>query len=60
MKPAKPSNPSESPQPGARRGVRVVCLGKLKPLTAEGRQRMREAARDPKLTTGRKFPTIKD
>lgn len=55
MKTAKPTD-----SPPARRSVRVVSLGKLKPLTEEAHEQIREAARDPKRTAGRRFPTIKD
>ena len=60
MKSAKPSNPPAPDTPVPDRRVRVVSIGRLKPLTAEDQRRMREAARDPQLSAGRRFPTIKD
>lgn len=59
-KPAKPSPTSGSPSPTMGQRRRVVSFGKLRPLTAEGHQRICEAARDPKLSGRRNFPTIKD
>lgn len=55
---AKP-NTSPTPPTGGKRKV-VVPMDKLKPLTSDEHRRMREAARDPKLSAGRKFPSIKD
>ena len=56
----KTEKPSKSAPITTGRRTHVAFLGKLKPLTEEAHRRMREAARDPNLTAGRRFPTIKD
>lgn len=61
MTPARrPLNPTVSPPATAGRRVHTISPGKLKPLTDEDHRRMQEAARDPELTAGRKFPTINE
>jgi hypothetical protein len=45
---------------GAQPRRKVIFLGKLRPLTEEENKRREAAARDPKLTAGRRFPEIKD
>lgn len=37
----------------------AISLGNLKPLSEEAHQRMREAARDQKVTARQRFPVIK-
>ena len=59
MKAAKTTESAAAPA-RARPRVRVVTLGKLKPLSKDAHERMHQAARDPKGTAGRRFPTIKD